>query len=58
MKIFGGVLPFIGYRVEEVDDQMRRFFDFDDDVSHINTFQLEWFWRSIVICLSPVEPGE
>ena len=58
MKIFGGVLPFIGYRVEEVDDQMRRFFDFDEEVTHINTFQLEWFWHGIIVCLSPVESGE
>jgi hypothetical protein len=55
MKIFGGILPFVGFREEEVDDQMRRFFDFPEEITRINTFQIEWFWHAVVICIGPVD---
>lgn len=58
MKIFGGILPFVGWRTEEVDADLRRFFDYGQDVTHVNTFQLEWFGYGLIFCLGPVEPGE
>lgn len=43
MRLFGGILPFIGFRDEPVDDDMRSFFDLPEDQQTISTFQVEWF---------------
>ena len=58
MKIFGGILPFIGFREEPVDDDLRAFLHLPDDCETINTFQLEWLWTSICFPLPPDEDEE
>jgi hypothetical protein len=53
MRVWGGLLPFIGFREELIDEQMRTFFDIPMEYTHINTFQLEWLGYGIVICTKP-----
>ena len=48
MRIFGGILPFIGFRDEPVDDELRAFFDLPAEQKTISTFQVEWLNRGIV----------
>lgn len=43
MRLFGGILPFIGFREEPVDPDLRAFFDLPEDQETITTFQVEWF---------------
>lgn len=54
MRIWGGLLPFIGFREEEVDADMRKFFDLDPSITHMQTFQLEWFGMGLVFVLKAV----
>lgn len=53
MRLIGTVIPFIGFREEKVDDQLRRFMGLDSDTKTLNTFQLEWLGCSVVIPLRP-----
>jgi hypothetical protein len=58
MKLWGGYLPFIGFREEPVDEHTRQFFNFPDEVTHMNTFQVEWFGCGVILCLRAVDPDE
>ena len=53
MRIWGGLLPFVGFREEEIDDHMRKFFDIPAELTHVDTFQIEWLGYGIVLCMKP-----
>lgn len=55
MRLFGGILPFIGYRV--LDDDSRRELGLerlDGENSYWQTFEVEWFDRGVLIFAKPV----
>jgi hypothetical protein len=52
LKIFGGWLPFIGFREEPiVSEDMRRFFDLPPGTKTMNSFQIEWLHNGLIIPL-------
>lgn len=55
MRLFGGWLPFIGFREEELDDELRRFLHLDSTHKTVNTFQIGWFGVSLCIPIAPDE---
>lgn len=55
MRLFGGVLPFIGFREEALDDDLRSFFGLPESTMTINTFQIGWFGVAVAI---PIKPSE
>ncbi len=55
MRIFGGLLPFVGFREEKVDEELRAFLGLPPDVKKLNTFQLAWLGTSICF---PIYPDE
>jgi hypothetical protein len=54
MKLFGGILPFIGYRDEPLrNDQEAAFFELPPGTRVMETFQVEWLWFGLMIPLGP-----
>lgn len=53
MKLFGGWLPFIGFREEPLDDGLRAYLELPEDMKTINTFQVGWLGVSLCIPLYP-----
>lgn len=43
MRLFGTILPFIGFREYVLDDELRQFLDLPPEIESINAFQIEWF---------------
>lgn len=54
-QLFGYYLPFLGFREEEIDDELRRRMGLPAHITHINTFQFAWFGYAVCIALGPVE---
>lgn len=66
MRIFGGLLPFIGYRREWVpaslvDDCLdvracaRRRMEGGELVIQLDVLQVEWFWVGLMLTARPVQ---
>jgi hypothetical protein len=51
MKLFGTLIPFIGFREIEVDPELRRFLRLPADTETVNTFQFEWLGCALIIPL-------
>lgn len=49
MRIFGTILPFIGFRDEEVTADMREVLEIPPHVKTLETFQIEWLGTAIVV---------
>lgn len=54
MRIFGGILPYIGFRTIEVDEDLRRELDLPAEMKTANQFCVEWLNLGIgVISIPP-----
>ena len=47
------MVPFVGFREVEIDDELRRFLRIPSHIEKLNSFQLEWFGCALVIPLRP-----
>ena len=48
MRLFGDILPYIGFRNEETTPQLRAFYSLYPHIREIETFQIGWFGCYIV----------
>lgn len=55
MKLFGGLLPFIGFREEPVSPAFARYLDLPAGTRYINTFQVAWFGWALCVALNAVQ---
>lgn len=55
MRLFGGWLPFIGFREEPVDDELREYLGLPHGTQTLNTFQVAWL--GVAVCV-PLKPDE
>lgn len=53
MKLFGGYLPFIGFREHPVDSETRRAHRIPKEIKTLTFFELEWFHNGVGIALLP-----
>lgn len=51
MKIFGTILPFIGFKSVPVDEDLRELLDLKPGVTEIETFSIGWLgWSLNILC--------
>lgn len=53
MKLWGGYLPFIGFRDHPVDEDMRYIFRLKPGVEKVTCFEAAWFGYGVSFALIP-----
>lgn len=53
MRLFGDILPFIGFRNHPVDARLRKLLQLPAHVKELTFFEVEWFGRGWGVSLRP-----